>query len=83
MALAKQSALLRSFINDHCFVDGNKKVAFALAAVFLRVNGSTLGPNAAEAEKFTAGRVIGKKAEVAEIAQWMGKYVVSPEDGAG
>lgn len=81
--LEQAAALLHSLINNHCFVDGNKRMAFALAAVFLRLNGSILRVNAADAERFIVGRVIGKKAEVAEIAEWMGKHVVPPEEDAG
>lgn len=33
------AALLESLIQNHPFVDGNKRVAFAVTDVFLRVNG--------------------------------------------
>lgn len=33
------SALLESLVINHPFVDGNKRVAFAAADVFLRING--------------------------------------------
>jgi death-on-curing protein len=36
------------FARNHCFVDGNKRVAFAAADVFLRINGFKLGGSAAE-----------------------------------
>lgn len=33
------AALLESLIQNHAFVDGNKRVAFAVVDVFLRING--------------------------------------------
>jgi death-on-curing protein len=37
------AALLESLVQNHPFVDGNKRVAFAVADVFLRINGFALG----------------------------------------
>ena len=37
--LAEAAALMESLAINHPFVDGNKRVAFAAAHVFLRVNG--------------------------------------------
>jgi len=36
------AALMESLVQNHPFVDGNKRVAFAVADVFLRINGFTL-----------------------------------------
>jgi death on curing protein len=35
----KAAALLESIVQNHPFMDGNKRVAFAVADVFLRING--------------------------------------------
>ena len=37
--VAEAAALLESLAINHPFVDGNKRIAFAAADVFLRVNG--------------------------------------------
>jgi len=37
--VAEAAALLESLAKNHPFVDGNKRVAFAAADVFLRING--------------------------------------------
>jgi len=37
--VAEDAALMESLAINHPFVDGNKRVAFAAADVFLRVNG--------------------------------------------
>jgi death on curing protein len=36
------AALLESLVQNHPFVDGNKRVAFAVVDVFLRINGHIL-----------------------------------------
>ena len=36
------AALLESLVQSHPFVDGNKRVAFAVVDVFLRINGFTI-----------------------------------------
>jgi death-on-curing protein len=36
------AALCESLVQNHPFVDGNKRVAFAVVDVFLRINGHTL-----------------------------------------
>jgi death on curing protein len=41
--LHEAAALLESLVQNHPFVDGNKRVAFAVVDVFLRINGFTIG----------------------------------------
>jgi death-on-curing protein len=36
------AALLESLVQNHPFIDGNKRVAFAIVDVFLRINGYTI-----------------------------------------
>src|ERR1039457_617982 len=36
------AALLESLVQNHPFVDGNKRVAFAVVDVFLRINGYSI-----------------------------------------
>lgn len=71
-SLSEQAAaLLQSFARNHAFVDGNKRVAWALACVFLRVNGYVVVAVADDAERFLIDRVIGAHAEVDEIGGWL------------
>lgn len=37
--IQEAAALLESLVHNHPFVDGNKRVAFAVVDVFLRING--------------------------------------------
>lgn len=65
------AALLQSLCRNHCFVDGNKRVAFATAAIFLRLNGYRLRLDAADGESFIINEVIGNKAQIEAIATWL------------
>lgn len=65
------AALTQSLAMNHAFVDGNKRVAFATTAVFLRINGYRLMVDADTAETFLIGDVIEGRADVAQIASWL------------
>jgi death-on-curing protein len=65
------AALLQSLCRSHCFVDGNKRVAFAAAAIFLRVNGYRLRVDAAAGEAFIVAEVIGNRADIEKITSWL------------
>jgi death on curing protein len=40
--IEEAAALIESLVQNHPFVDGNKRVAFAVVDVFLRINGHTI-----------------------------------------
>ncbi len=65
------AALLQSLAQNHPFVDGNKRVAFATTAIFLRMNHYRLKVDADHGESFLINRVIKAKAEIEEIAGWL------------
>ncbi|HKM89252.1 MAG TPA: type II toxin-antitoxin system death-on-curing family toxin [Candidatus Acidoferrales bacterium] len=46
------AALMESLANNHAFVDGNKRLAFALTDVFLRLNGFFLEVKGQAANEF-------------------------------
>lgn len=68
------AALMQSLARNHAFLDGNKRMAFALTLVFLRTNGLRIIVTADEGEGFLVGRVIQGKAELDEIAGWIERY---------
>jgi death on curing protein len=70
------AALLQSLSNNHPFIDGNKRVAFASTAIFLRMNGYRLKVDADTAEDFLIEQVIKKKVDIEVIAIWIEKYAV-------
>jgi death-on-curing protein len=70
------AALLQSLAGNHAFLDGNKRVAFAAAAVFLRMNGYKLAVDADEAERFLIDGVIKGRAELGVISAWLERFLV-------
>jgi death-on-curing protein len=71
-ALSLQAAaLLHSLTLNHCFLDGNKRLAFALTATFLKMNGFALKVNADEAEEFIINQIIKNKEDATSIATWI------------
>lgn len=71
-SLSEQAAaLLQSLCQNHAFVDGNKRVAFATTAVFLRINGYRLAVAADEGERFLIEEVIRDHADLTRIRAWI------------
>ena len=69
------AALLQSLTQNHAFVDGNKRVAFATTAIFLRMNGFRLIVEPDNGESFLIERVIQEKIEINVIANWLEKHM--------
>ncbi len=65
------AALLQSLCQNHCFVDGNKRVAFAATAIFLRMNSYRLSVKADDGETFLVNHVIQKRMAIEDIATWL------------
>ena len=65
------AALLQSLCQNHCFVDGNKRVAFASTAIFLRMNGYRLSVKPDDGESFLVEQVIQERATIEAIAAWL------------
>jgi len=75
-SLSQQAAgLLQSLANNHAFVDGNKRVAFATTAIFLELNGFPLRVTADDAETFLVDEVIEGRASVQQIAAWIEAHI--------
>lgn len=69
------AALLQSLAQNHAFIDGNKRIAFATAAIFLRMNGYRLKVDTDNGESFIIDQVIKNKADINEIADWLEKHM--------
>lgn len=65
------AALMHSLARNHAFANGNNKVAFAVTAIFLWMNGYRLPVTADEGEAFLIGRVIEAKADLEEITGFL------------
>jgi death-on-curing protein len=69
------AALLQSLTQNHAFIDGNKRVAFASTAIFLRMNGYRLKVNADDGEHFIIEDLIKKKIPLEKIADWLESHL--------
>ena len=72
-AFEKAAALMESLINNHPFVDGNKRTGIACAILFLQQNGISFVAKNGDLEKFTL-RVASSETGRSEIAQWLKKH---------
>ena len=65
------AALFQSLCQSHCFVDGNKRVAFACTAIFLRMNDYRLEVHPDDGETFIVDQIIQDKIPIEDIASWL------------
>jgi death on curing protein len=65
------AALMQSLSRNYAFVDGNKRVAFATTAIFLRMNGYRLKVDPDNGESFLIESVIKDRVEIEAIASWL------------
>ena len=71
----KAAALMASLVGNHPFVDGNKRVGIAAAAIFLQRNGLRLVATIEAVEAFTLAVAQGHMT-VEEIAAWFANNTV-------
>ena len=70
------AALMESLANNHPFLDGNKRVAFAAAHTFLLVNGFDLAVDSISAFEFMMRSISGEEFRFAQIVQWINEHIV-------
>jgi death on curing protein len=70
------AALLESLVNNHPFVDGNKRVGFAAAHTFLLVNGFDLDVSATAAFGFVMKTLTESKFRFALLHEWISEHLV-------
>jgi len=74
--VAEAAALMESLATNHPFVDGNKRIAFAAADVFLRINGWRL--RRAPDRIFREMMAMFEKGafDIAHIEPWLRKFAI-------
>lgn len=75
--LTKAAALLHSLARNHPLVDGNKRLAWLAAYVFLAKNGSELDAGDDAAYALVVGVADGSVDDVGAIARTLGSFAVS------
>ena len=76
----KAVALAYSLINNHPFVDGNKRIGHAAMEIFLVLNGSEIDASIDEQEKIIVGVASGNIKREA-LKEWLSLRVVSLDQG--
>lgn len=65
------AALMESLGMNHGFIDGNKRIAFAAADVFLRLNGSYLDVTTEDGYTFIEGSIARSEFRFGKILEWV------------
>lgn len=65
------AALMESFALNHGFLDGNKRIAFIAADVFLRRNGFFIDVGAEEGHAFIEGSIAKQTFRFTQIVDWI------------
>ena len=71
------AAMMESLAVNHPFVDGNKRVAFFVTDIFLRMNGSFIDCDGEEAYKHLMGLFDTNTFRFAELHTWLCEHVKS------
>jgi|SRR5580658_641418 death-on-curing protein len=71
------AALMESLGNNHGFLDGNKRIAFTAADVFLRRNGSYIEIEGADGYAFINGSMERHKFRFVESLEWIRQRIKS------
>ena len=69
------AALFESLVQNHAFVDGNKRVAFAATDVFLRLNGHVLEVDDAAAYEVVIGWLERHDLSLDRVDRWLRDHV--------
>ncbi len=69
------AALMESLGNNHGFLDGNKRIAFAAADVFLRRNGFYIEVEGAAGYDFITGSMERHEFRFAKILDWIHRHI--------
>ena len=75
-AAEEAAAVMESLANNHPFVDGNKRTAFAAAHTFLLINGYDLQVSSVAAYEFMTQAIAKGEFRFAYILKWINNHVV-------
>ena len=69
--IEEAAALWESLAQNHAFIDGNKRTAFAATYTFLAINGIRITADAQDAYLFTAGHYEAGTFNLANLVPWL------------
>jgi len=73
--IEESAALIESLAKNHPFIDGNKRIAFFAADVFLRMNGRFIDCDSDDTHRFFMGLFEKKTFRFKELHHWLTKHV--------
>jgi death on curing protein len=76
---SKAAALGHSLIQNHPFVDGNKRIGHGAMEVFLLLNGHEIDASVDDQEKIIIDVASGKVSRI-ELSEWISKHMVMRTD---
>ncbi len=71
------AALLESLVQSHPFVDGNKRTAFAVVDVFLRINGQTVRADSQSISTTMVTLIEQQQFDMAHLVPWL-ESIIAP-----
>lgn len=69
------AALLESLVQNHPFVDGNKRIAFAVVDVFLRINGRTIAADSTSIYRRMIELIETRTFDMEHLVPWLEQIV--------
>lgn len=70
------AAMFESLINNHSFIDGNKRVAFFSTDVFLRLNGYKITVDSKIAYEVLIGLFASNTCDLGHLSPWMRSIII-------
>jgi death on curing protein len=77
--IEEAAALWESLAQNHAFIDGNKRAAFAATYTFLAINGARLTADPAETYAFVAALYETNQFRFDKLVPWLRKHVTQEE----
>ncbi len=75
--VAEAAALMESLAINHSFVDGNKRIAFAAADVFLRINGWRLQRSPSQIHEEMINMLESGTFDISHLEPWLRTFAVA------
>ena len=73
--IEESAALWESLAQNHAFIDGNKRTAFAVMYTFMAINGARFTADAQETYEFIAGLYEGNRFSFDPLVPWLRDHV--------
>ena len=78
-AAEEAAALMESLTNNHPFLDGNKRAAFAAVHTFLLINGYDLELDALTAYEFIMHSIAKREFRFVKILNWLNAHLIKAQ----